>query len=667
MLYRVISVLATITTINKNPTGEISFGKSHYAPAVKIEHVFLDPKPLNLQIAHLDTLIKFHLPSQSYFTSTSTSTSKLYNVLKSIKNDAIDLKKIIDKAWNVESSRTCTITNIQLSITRVFEQLEAFNDRKKREIDFGDDESFRELYLEFEKAYNALINVDSGVIASLESELLNDILNKIESYKTSKDKSQIAGIRKIICEAVNQRRTNLLMNLLFGLVKDSSLLSKTTLLELPTYSINTLRTLIMSLIMGKETILGFNANECPEEGEKDKNTDNKVNTDENNMDKTIEEMKENKDKEDKFSLDLQKKGVICSTPNIKGSCELVSSVLKKNLIERHYHDPEFIETLNAHEMTYQDLMEKIETSYESSNQNKDLYTKELIYGEATVLNLDILNSVIYKHAETKKVILTENLKPLEKTIQYVLKQIKNIFNAKNELIDKTYYKNCPILKDINEIGIVNKKVFSFKEKSDNTIMLKIMPFCYDSKCFKIKLPSLMKIENKFCTYLAHSTNNKFAFCEKKIDEMPSCALAKKQSLDCIFVPTRPLKQYDLVNNVIYVCDGNFMKCEYFKYARVLHTQYINNEDLEIFDNEQNVFDISFVEEYETEIINAIITFLIIIISAIIIKCCTMYIQRCCTKPNFTKLCCYLCKEKINSDIELSTIRKTQATLNPNCP
>ena len=106
------------------------------------------------------------------------------------------------------------------------------------------------------------------------------------------------------------------------------------------------------------------------------------------------------------------------------------------LIEQHYHDPEFIETLNAHEMTYQDLMEKIETSYESSNQNKDSYTKELIYGEATVLNLDILNSVIYKHAETKKVILTENLKPLEKTIQYVLKQIKNIFNAKNELIDK---------------------------------------------------------------------------------------------------------------------------------------------------------------------------------------------------------------------------------------
>ena len=87
------------------------------------------------------------------------------------------------------------------------------------------------------------------------------------------------------------------MNLLFGLIKDSTLLSKTTLLELPTYSINTLRTLIMSLIMGKETILGFNANECPEEGEKDKNTDNKVNTDENNMDKTIEEMKENKDED----------------------------------------------------------------------------------------------------------------------------------------------------------------------------------------------------------------------------------------------------------------------------------------------------------------------------------------------------------------------------------
>ena len=658
MLYRVIKILAAISIINKRASGEISFGECHYAPSINIEHVFLDPKPLNLQIAHLDTLIKFHIPSQSYFSSTSKSTSKLYDTLHSIKNDAIMLKKLIDKAWNLESSRICTIINVQESITQLFENIRNINERKKRDIDFDNDESFKELFIEYENEYNEMKNNQN---INLEAELLRDLLQKIDDYKMNKDRVLLAGIRKIICDAVNNKRTNLLKQLLFGLIKDTDLLNKRALIEMPNYTANNFKMNILAIIRGNDNIEGFDINNC------DENTSNEINIskEEQDMDKTIEEMKEDKFNEDKFSLEQQKLGIICSTPNIKGSCDLIGSVLKKNLIMRNYKDTNFIESLNVQTLTYNDLMNNLETEYETKYD--DLHSKELIYGEPTILNLDILNSVIYKHAETKKDVLIKHLIPLEKTIKYVHKQMKNVFNAKNELIDETYYKNCATLKNEKEIAVVNKKLFSFKEKSNNNIILKIMPFCYNKKCFKIKLPSLITFGDNTCTYIAHSDNKKFAFCNNKATELPSCAHAKKQSLDCIFETNRPMAQYNLVKNVIYVCDRKFEKCEYFKYARVLHNQYISNGDIEIFDNEQNVFDISFVEEYESEIINATITFIIIITSAIIIKCFTTYIPKCCTKSFFKKVCCYLCISKKRENIELNTIRKTRATLNPYLP
>lgn len=680
MLLRSTIILAIISTQNKynlcDTSGDTTFGTSHFGPAQKLDNVYIDINPINIHIANLDTLLRFQIPSKSFFSSSSISSSKLYNTLYSIKSNAKSLKNLIDKSQHEGVSKSCTIINLQDSINDVFLRMQNIDTRNKRsndDIDFNLDEEYRQLYNDRETQYQTFLQINEG---NDQIQTLEDIKKDIITFSNTKDKTILAGIRIQLCDMVNNKKKELLKYLLFSLLKEFNIITKLTLEEIPKYSPNDLKSNILACI-GK-----LNVDICPDtetnntndfdndsDTEQNESRENEINftDEERDLDQTISDLNAERQKEKKFTIELQKKGLVCSTPYIKGSCDRIRSVIKNNLIKKYNADPAYFETMKLSELTYKELIDNIETSYERHKNIEDSYTHELIFGDKIDINLDILNAVIYKHSETKKDKLIENLLPIEKTLQFVLKSITNIFNAKNEIIDKSYYKNCPVIKEEKELGIVNSKLFYFRDKTQHSILLEILPFCYGGKCFKIQLNNILTFKDGFCNYIASSENRKFGFCEKFLKEIPSCAYAKKQSIECIFKAHRPKKQYSLLQNMVYICHKDYNSCEYYKFAVPISSQYITDDDINSFETTLDNLNVSFTEQYESELINGLVTLCIIITSAIIIKCVSFYLKQICKNTTCKHLSCGLCKNKDSNHIESYTLRTIRATLDPNLP
>ena len=697
--------------------GESNFniGQSHLAFSEKVETVYVNKKLLGFKINHLDTLLALKLPSKNFISKLSSSfagSSKLEIHINDILKDAKHLAKLSSSFSENKSDQICYLANIELVISELIENVITKENREKRD---ATDPLYIELFNDYNTQLNTLLNINLPK-TRFESEFLS-LYQIIQSYKAAKSdfakKENLVDIRRKLACLVTNKQLDHMKILFFVVMQGTPILTLENLQKIDTYVINDLRRILLQSLVSTNTS-NLNSDqfnnvlkdiECENNLQNDiiqdntdtpitdtpiltdttpapkpgKSTDNNINYDNDelsqsniegngvNLDvsgdisellivqKSMQNTIDNGQKQNQLTETLQNKGILCSTPFLKNSCKIIKKKLKNSLRTHFNLDENTIETVVENfneETTINDIAEKISKLRNNNLSNK--YSVKFIFNEkATTLDFEVINEYLYRSTNMKEDFIVSQLLPLENALKFLIMEFVNLNNAKNAIIDKDFYKNCIGLPENKDVAILKKQMYTFEDKFENQNILKLLPFCGAQTCFKLQQRDIASLNNrKFCSI--EIINNKIAFCDSIVDEVNNCVFEKQQTELCNFKKINVRSAYELYDNIIYHCSKELGECAYFKFSKRISDQYISLQEFVDNFEKVNLNNSSFFKDNEDILIQAAMSFALVVITGLIVKFCksSFKIITYCFSYMFKCKCCR--KKRPNIDLRNRT-------------
>ena len=645
----------------------------------------------------------------SKLSSSFSGSSKLEIHINDILKDAKHLAKLSSSFSENKSDQICYLANIELVISELIENIITKENREKRDVtDPLYIELFNDYNTQLNTLLNVDLpktRFESDFLS------LNQIIQTYKTSKSDfARKETLTDIRRKLACLVTNKQINHMRILFFVVMQGTPILTLQNLQNIETYGINDLRRILLQSLVSTNTS-NLNSDEfnnvlkdieCEKEVQDNNIQDNTETTkspppltdrskltdstpsphpgksDDSNFNnndelsqsniegngvnldmsgdisellivqKSMQNTIETNQKHNRLTETLQNKGILCSTPFLKNSCSIIKKKLKNSLRTHFNLDENTIESVveNFNEQTtINDIAEKISKFRNNNLSNK--YSVKFIFNEkATSLDFEVINEFLYRSTNMKEDFIVSQLLPLENSLKFLIMEFVNLNNAKNAIIDKDFYKNCVGLPENKDVAILKKQMYTFEEKVENQNIFKILPFCGAQTCFKLQQKDIVSLNNrKFCSI--EIINNKIAFCDSIVDEVNNCVFEKQQTDLCKFKKINVKSAYELYDNIIYHCSKELEECAYFKFSKRISDQYISLQEFVDNFEKLNFNNSSFFKDNEDVLIQAAISFALVVITGLIVKFCKSsfkIITYC-----FTYLFkCRCCKKKRNN-------------------
>ena len=599
--------------------------------------------------------------------------SSSFNVKKAnqvcyLANIELVIVELIDKILKLNDKEKRDINNVSYKSTVNF-----IREKRNNVIDTTD-AKYIDIFNEFETSLNTILNSKDK---TLQQENFVVLYNEVQSYKTLESTTVLYSIRLKLSCLVKNKLIESMQIIFFVIMKDTPIITLDNLLKIKSYSLNRLRRLsLQSLVSAKTTNINNiedilkdidcdnnELNNSIQEQEDNttiepiipettsehspKNSGNNIVNDNENsnilsqsnidgkgaqldysqdivelnqLQKTLQGTINENEKQFLLTEKLQNRGILCSTPYIKDSCKIIRSKLKQSLKTHFDLDEKTIETMNIDDQTTLNHLAE-EISKMQSNKISNKFSTLFIFNEKeSLMDFEIINEFLYKSTNVKEDFIVSQLTQLENTLKFLIIEFVNLNNGNNNIIDKEFYKNCIGLSSTTDVAIIDKKMFTFENVLENQNVFKILPFCGTQSCFKLNHKDVISInydnKNQFCSL--DIISNKIAFCSTIIDDIDNCVFEKRQTDMCKFKKINVKMNYELYDNLIYHCSS--IECAYFKFSKQVSNQYVSSQ--EFIENFDNTFldNSSFFKENEDVLIQAAVSFILLLLFALLIKC-----------------------------------------------